>query len=112
MTHSSKDTSKSRLAMSATGKQKKFDETLDVHPHEKTFKEDNRVRWISNSRQLNKVKRQKQYPLLVIADILRNRLGTSFSLNLTLVCNTIHLSMTTKVKTPVPSSHHLVNTST
>ncbi len=36
-----------------------FDETLEVHPHEKTFKEDNRVRWISNSRQLNKVKRMK-----------------------------------------------------
>ncbi len=39
-------------------------------------------------------------------------LGTSFSLNLTVVCNTICLSLTTKVKTPVPSSHHLVNTST
>jgi hypothetical protein len=39
-------------------------------------------------------------------------LGTSFSLNLTWVCNNIHLSLTTKVKTPVPSSHHLVNTST
>ncbi len=39
-------------------------------------------------------------------------LGTSFSLNLTLVYNTIHLSLATKVKTPVPSSHHLVNTST
>ncbi len=48
-----------------------FDETLDVHPHEKTFKEDNRVRWISNSRQLNKVKRQKQYPFPMITDILR-----------------------------------------
>jgi hypothetical protein len=41
-----------------------------------------------------------------------NVLGTSFSLNLMLVCNTIHLSLTTKVKTSVPSSHHLVNTST
>jgi hypothetical protein len=36
-----------------------FDETLDIHPHEKTFKEDNRVRWMTNSRQLNKVKRTK-----------------------------------------------------
>jgi hypothetical protein len=53
---------KSRLALSAIGKKKKFDETLDVYPHEKTFKEDNRVRWISNSRQLNKVMRHKQYP--------------------------------------------------
>ncbi len=34
-------------------------------------KEDNRVCWISNSHQLNKVKRQKQYPLLIITDILR-----------------------------------------
>jgi hypothetical protein len=39
-------------------------------------------------------------------------LGTSFSLNLRLVCNTISLSVTTKVKNPVPSSHHLVNAST
>ncbi len=39
-------------------------------------------------------------------------LGTSFSLNLTLVCNTIRLSLTTKDKTSVPSSYHLVNTST
>jgi hypothetical protein len=36
-----------------------FGETFDVHPHEKTFKEDNRVCWISNSPQLNKVKRTK-----------------------------------------------------
>ncbi len=35
MTHSSKDTSKSRLAMSATGKQKKFDETLGSYLHKK-----------------------------------------------------------------------------
>ena len=48
-----------------------FDETLDVHPHEKTFKEDNRVRWISNSRQLNKVIRHKQYLLPIITDVLR-----------------------------------------
>jgi hypothetical protein len=39
-------------------------------------------------------------------------LDTSFSLNLTLVCSTIRLSLTTKVKTPKPLSHHLVNTST
>ncbi len=38
-------------------------------------------------------------------------LGKSFSLNLMLVYNTIRLSLTSKVKTPVPSSHHLVNTS-
>ncbi len=48
-----------------------FDETLDAHPHEETFKKDNRVCWISNSRQLNKVKRRKQYPLPMITDILR-----------------------------------------
>ncbi len=47
-----------------------FNETLDVHPHEKTFKEDNRVHWISNSRQLNEVKRRKQYLLPMITDIL------------------------------------------
>jgi hypothetical protein len=30
---------KSRLALSAIGKQKDFDETLDVYPHKKIFKE-------------------------------------------------------------------------
>ncbi len=34
-------------------------------------KEDNRARWISTPRQLNKVKRHKQYPLSIITDILR-----------------------------------------
>ncbi len=33
-------------------------------------KEDNRARWISISRQLNKVKRRKQYPLPIITVIL------------------------------------------
>ncbi len=37
-------------------------------------------------------------------DILRKCLGTSFSQNLTFVCNTIHLSFTRKVKTFVPLS--------
>ncbi len=81
-----------------------FDETLHVYPHEqvhtdidpnakpvhfmphpvpwtrlKTFKkEDNIVRWISNSRQLNKVIRRKQYPLPIITDILRKRSGYKF----------------------------------
>ncbi len=32
------DAIKSRLALSAIGKQKMFDETLNVYPHEKTFK--------------------------------------------------------------------------
>jgi hypothetical protein len=36
-------------------------------------KEDNRACWISTLRQLNKVKRCKQYPLLIIMDILRKR---------------------------------------
>jgi hypothetical protein len=47
--------------------------------HLKTFKkEDNRVRWISNSRQLNRVIRRKQYPLPVITDILHTRSGYKF----------------------------------
>jgi hypothetical protein len=33
-------------------------------------KEDNRARWISTSRQLNKVMRHKQYPLPIITDVL------------------------------------------
>jgi hypothetical protein len=81
-----------------------FDETLDIYPHKKvhfdidpnaksvhlmphpdpqihlkTFKkEDNRVRWISNSHQLNKVRRRKQYPLPIITDILRKCSGYKF----------------------------------
>jgi hypothetical protein len=41
-------------------------------------KQDNRVYWISNSRQLNKVMRRKQYPLPIIMDILRKRSGYKF----------------------------------
>jgi hypothetical protein len=37
-----------------------------------------RVRWISDSRQLNKVIRHKQYWLLIITDILRKRSGYKF----------------------------------
>ncbi len=117
---------------------KMFDETCNVYPHTKvhididpnakpmhfmphpvpwihlkTFKkEDNRVRWISNSHQLNKVIRCKQYPLPIITDILCKHSRYKFLLNLTLVCNTVCLSLTTKVKTPVQSSHHLANTCT
>ncbi len=92
---------------------KMFNETLDIiYMKRLSKKEDNRACWISTSCQLNKVKRQKQYPLPIIMDILRKRSRYKFSLNLTIVCNTIRLSLTSKVKTPVPSSHHLVNTST
>ncbi len=41
-------------------------------------KEDNRVRWISYSRQLNKVMRHKQYPLPIIMDVLRKCSGYKF----------------------------------
>jgi hypothetical protein len=41
-------------------------------------KKDGRVRWISNLRQSNKVIRRKQYPLLIITDILRKRSGYKF----------------------------------
>jgi hypothetical protein len=41
-------------------------------------KKDNRVCWISNIRQLNKVIKCKQYPLLIITDILRKHSGYKF----------------------------------
>ncbi len=41
-------------------------------------KEYNRVHWTSNSRQLNKVMRHKQYPLLIITDVLRKCSGYKF----------------------------------
>jgi hypothetical protein len=47
--------------------------------HLKTLKkEDNRVHWISNSLQLHKVIRGKQYPLPIITDILRKHSGYKF----------------------------------
>jgi hypothetical protein len=41
-------------------------------------KKDRRVRWISDLRQLNKVKRRKQYPLPMITYILRKHSGYKF----------------------------------
>ncbi len=41
-------------------------------------KKDGRVCWISNLHQLNKVIRHKQYPLLIITDILHKRSGYKF----------------------------------
>jgi hypothetical protein len=75
-------------------------------------KKDGRLRWISNLRQLNKVIRRKHYPLPIIMDILRKHSGYKFSQNLTLVCNTIRLNLTKKVKISVPLLHHLENIST
>ncbi len=49
-----------------------------VLPSFVTPKKDGRVRWISNLQQLKKVIRNKQYPLLVITDILNKLSGYKF----------------------------------
>jgi hypothetical protein len=53
-----------------------------VLPSFTTPKKDGRVRWISNLHQLNKVITRKQYPLLIITDILRKCSRYKFSTKL------------------------------
>ena len=47
-----------------------------------TPQKDGRVRWVSDLQELNKVVRQKQYPLPIIMDILEQRKGYTFSTDL------------------------------
>jgi hypothetical protein len=53
-------------------------ESEGVSPSFVIPKKDNRVRWISNLRQLNKVIKRKQYPLPIIMDILGKYSGYTF----------------------------------
>ena len=49
-----------------------------VHPLFITFKKDRKICWISDLRELNKVIKQKVYPLPIITDILCRRTGYKF----------------------------------
>jgi hypothetical protein len=69
-----------------------------VLPSFVTPNKDGRIPWISNLRQLSKVNQPKQYPLLIIRDILCKPSGY-ISINLMLVCNTLPLNLKRKVKT-------------
>jgi hypothetical protein len=115
-----------------------FDETLNFYPHKKvhididpnakpvhvmpypvprihlkTFKKENNiVCQINNPGQLNKVIRPKQYPLPKITDILHKHSGYKFFAKLDNSMQYYMFELDNKVKTPVPSSHHLVNIST
>ncbi len=70
-------------------------------------KEDSRVCWISNSRQLNKVKRRKQYPLPIIMDILHKHFRYKFftKLDISMQCYTFELD---NKKSTLPYHHHTI----
>jgi hypothetical protein len=69
---------KSRLALSALEKQKMFDETLNVYPHEKTFKGRQQSMLDQQLRSTEQVMKHKQYPLPIITDVLRKCSGYKF----------------------------------